>query len=100
MLTCGEAGSVVHVRTKELAIRRVEHKSLVGDKLKRVPALTGGNESITPSAANLLCFTAGIFIPLASSSLWTGSNACGHPTTSFARLDICTRELYRGGYRV
>ena len=45
----------------------------------------------------VFCFTAGIFIPHASSSLQTEGGACEHPTAPFARPGVCTSASYRGG---
>ena len=54
----------------------------------------GGDERDTSSAAILFCFTAGTFIPHASSFLQIGGGACGHPTAPFARPGVCTRASY------
>ena len=72
----------------------------MGDTLQRVPASRRGNISSTPSAAIPFYLTVDTFIPHASSSLQTGSGACGHPKASSARHGSCTCALYRGGNRV
>ena len=69
-------------------------RAQVGDTLHRVPVSGGGNESSTSSATIIFCFTVGTFIPQASSSLQTGSGACGHPTALFARPGVCAPALY------
>ena len=50
MSTCGEVGSDMHALIKELAIRRVEHRS---ETLQRVPTSGEGDGSSTSSAAVL-----------------------------------------------
>ena len=93
MSTSGDVGSDVHVLIKELAIRRVQHRL---DILQRVPTSGRRNRSSTSSAAILLCFTAGTLIPHVSPSLQTGGGACEHPTAPFPRPGVCTSASYRG----
>ena len=50
MSTCGEVGSDMHALIKEVAIRRVEHRS---ETLQRVPTSGEGDGSSTSSAAIL-----------------------------------------------
>ena len=54
MSACDEVGSDVHALMKELAIRRVEHRSEIHSNESRVPASGGGDESSTSSAAILV----------------------------------------------
>ena len=94
MPTCGDVGSDVHALTKELANRRVQHRSKTySDESQH---LAEGTEV----ARLLFCFTAGTLIPHASPSLQTGGSACKHPTTPFTRPGVCTSTPYRGGNRV
>ena len=71
MSTCGEIGSDVHALIKELATRRVEHRSET-HSVQRVPTSGGRDGSSTSLAAILFCFTAGTLIPHASPSLHRG----------------------------
>ena len=93
MSTSGDVGSDVHALIKELAIRRVQHRL---DILQRVPTSGRRDRSSTSSAAILFCFTAGTFIPHVSPSLQTGGGACEHPTAPFPRPGVCTSASYRG----
>ena len=96
MSTCGEVGSDVHALIKELAIRRVQHRSVTP---QRVPTSGGRDRSTinsTSSAAILFCFTASTFIPQTSPSLQTGGGVCEHPTAPFARPGVCTSASYWG----
>ena len=95
MSICGEVGSDVHALIKELAIRRVQHRSETHSKEYQHLA-PGRERSSTSSAAILFCFIADIFIPDASPSLQTGGDACEHPTAPFARPSVCTSASYRG----
>ena len=96
MSICDEVGSDAHALTKELAIRRVQHRSETHSNESQ-----GGRDgSSTSSAAILFFFTAGIFIPHASPSLQTGGGTCEHPTAPFARSGVCTSASYRRGNRV
>ena len=98
MSTCGDVGSDVHVFIKELAIRRVEHRSETHSQ--RVPTSGGKDGSSTSLAAIIFCFTAGTSIPHPSPSLQAGGGACEHPTSPFSRPDVCSSASYRGGDRV
>ena len=98
MPICGDVGSDVHALIKELAIRRVRHRSETYSN--EFQHLVEGTEVARPSAAILFCFTAGTLIPHASPSLQTGGGACEHPTAPFVRPGVCTSASYRGGNRV
>ena len=95
MSTCCEVGSNVHALIKELAIRRVQHRSETHSNESQ--HLAKGTEVARLQRRFFLCFTADTFIPHASSSLQTGGGACEHPTASFARPPVCTCASYRGG---
>ena len=92
MSTCGEVGPDVHALIKELAIRRVEHRSEIhSNESQHLAERT--------EVARLRCqfsfyFTGRHFIPQASSSLQTGGGACGHSTAPLTRSGVCTRRLY------
>ena len=98
MSTYDEVGSNVHALIKELAIRRVEHRSETHSDQSQQLAERDG--SSTSSAVIRFCFTAGTFIPYVSPSLQTGGSTCEHPTAPFARSGVCTSAYYRGGNRV
>ena len=97
MSTCGEVGSDVHALIKELAIRRVEHRSDTHSNESQ--DLAGGTEVLRLRRRFSFCFTAGPFIPYASPSLQTGDGVCEHPTAPFLRPGVCTSVSYRGGNR-
>ena len=96
MSTCGDVGSDVHALIKELAIRRVQHRSETYSN----DTSGGRDRSSTSSAAIFFCFTAGTLIPHASPSLQTGGGACEHPTAPFARPGVGTSAWYRGDNRI
>ena len=98
MSTCGEVDSDVHALIKELAIRRVEHRSEAHSNESQY--LEEGTEVARLRAAVLFCFTADTSIPHASPSLRTGGGACKHPTAPLLRSGVRTRPSYRGGNRV
>ena len=64
MSTCGDVGSDVHALIKELASRRVQHRSETYSI--ESPTSGGRDRSSTSSMAILFCFTAGTLIPHAS----------------------------------
>ena len=75
-------------------------RAQVGNALQRVPVSGVGNGISTSSGVILFCFTAGSFIPHASSSLHEGSGVCDHLAAPFVRLGVYTRALYRGANQV
>ena len=81
-------GSDVHALIKELAIRRVQHRSETYSNESQY--LAEGTEVARLRRRFSFCFTAGILIPHASPSLQTGGGACEHPTAPFARPGVCT----------
>ena len=93
MSTSGDVGSDVHAIIKELAIRRVQHRSETYSNGSQ--HLVEWTESSTYSAAILFCFTADTLIPHVSPSRQTGGGACEHPTAPFARPGVCTNASYR-----
>ena len=70
MSTCGEVGSDVHALIKELAIRRVEHRSETHSNESQ--HLAEGTQVASLPRRFSLYFTAGTLIPHASPSLQTG----------------------------
>ena len=94
MSTCGDVGSDVHALIKELAIRRVQHRSETYSN--EYQHLAEGTEVVRLRRRFSFCFTAGTLIPHASPSLQTGGGACEHPTAPFARPGVCTSASYRG----
>ena len=95
MSTCGDVGSDVHALIKELAIRRVQHRSETYSNDSQ--HLAEGTEVARLRRRFSFCFTAGTLIPHASPSLQTGGGACEHPTAPFARPGVGTSASYRGG---
>ena len=95
MSTCGDVGSDVHALIKELAIRRVQHRSETYSNDSQ--HLAEGTEVARRFS---FCFTAGTLIPHASPSLQTGGGACEHPTAPFARPGVGTSAWYRGDNRI
>ena len=98
MSTCSDVGSDVHALIKELAIRRVQHRSETYSNESQ--HLAKGIEGARLRRRFSFCFTAGILIPHASPSLQTGGGACEHPTAPFARTGVCTSASYRGCNRI
>ena len=98
MLTCGEVGSDVHALIKELAIRRVEHRSETHSNESQ--HLAEGTEVARLRRRFSSCFTADPLIPHAPPSLQTGGGTCEHPAAPFASSGVCTSASYRGGGRV
>ena len=92
--TCGDVGSDVHALIKELAIRRVQHRSETYSNESQ--HLAEGTEVARLRRRFSFCFTAGTLIPHASPSLQTGGGACEHPTATFARPSVGTSASYRG----
>ena len=82
--TCGDVGSDVHALIKELAMKRVKHRSETYSNESQ--HLAEGTEIARLRRRFSFCFTAGTLIPHASPSLQTGGDACEHPTAPFARL--------------
>ena len=70
MSTCGDVGSDVHALIKELAIRRVQHRSETYSNESQ--HLAEGTEVARLRRRFSFCFTAGTLIPHASPSLQTG----------------------------
>ena len=100
MSTCGEVGSDVHTLIKELAIRRVEHRSETYSNESQHLVKATEVARLRRRFSFLFCFTAGPFIPHALPSLQTGGGACEQLTAPFARPSVWTRASYRGGNRV
>ena len=98
MPTCGDVGSDVHALIKELAIRRVQHRSETYSNESQ--HLAEGTEVARLRRRFSFCFTAGTLIPHASPSLQTGGGACEHSTAPFARPGVGTSASYRGGNRI
>ena len=98
MSTCGDVGSDVHALIKELAIRRVQHRSETYSNDSQ--HLAEGTEVARLRRRFSFCFTAGTLIPHASPSLQTGGGACEHPTAPFARPGVGTSGWYRGDNRI
>ena len=94
MSTCGDVGSDVHALIKELAIRRVQHRSETYSNDSQ--HLAEGTEVARLRRRFSFCFTAGTLIPHASPSLQTGGGVCEHPTAPFARPGVGTSASYRG----
>ena len=94
MLTCCETGSDVHTLIKEIAIRRVEHRSEIHSNESQ--HLVEGPDVACLRRRFSFCFTAGTFIPHAPSCLQATSDASGHPTAPFARSGAFVSALYRG----
>ena len=92
MSTCGDVGSDVHALIKELAIRRVQHRSETYSNESQAE----GTEVERLRRRFSFCFTAGTLIPHASPSLQIGGGACEHPTAPFARIGVGTSASYRG----
>ena len=98
MSTCGDVGSDVHALIKELAIRRVQHRSEAYSNESQ--HLAEGTEVARLRRRFLFCFTAGTLIPHASPSLQTGGGACEHPTAPFTMPGVGISASYRGGNRI
>ena len=94
MSTCGDVGSDVHALIKELAIRRVQHRSETDSNESQ--HLAEGTEVARLRRRFSFYFTAGTPIPHASPSLQVGGGACEHPAAPFARPGVCTNASYRG----
>ena len=86
--TCGDVGSDVHALIKELAIRRVQHRSETYSNESQY--LAEGKEAARLRRRFSFCFTAGTPIQHVSPSLQTGGVACEHPTAPFARPGVGT----------
>ena len=92
--TRGDVGSDVHALIKELAIRRVQHRSETYSNESQ--HLAEGTEVARLRRRFSFCFTAGTLIPHTSPSLQTGGGACEHPTATFTRPGVATSASYRG----
>ena len=79
---------------KELAIRRVQHRSETYSNQSQ--HLAEGTE-VARLWRRFFFFTAATLIPHASPSLQTGGGACEHPTAPFARPGVGTSASYREG---
>ena len=82
MSTCGEVGSDVHALMKELAIRRVEHRSGIHSNESHNLAEWA---EVAVFGGDFLLFYSRHFL---SSSLQTEGGACEHPTAPFARPGV------------
>ena len=95
MSTCDDVGSDVHALIKELAIRRVQHRSETYSN--EYQHLAEGTEVERRRRRFSFVLQQA---PHASPSLQTGCGACEHPTAPFARPGVGTSAPYRGGNRI
>ena len=97
--TCGDVGSDVHALIKELAIRRVQHRSETYSNESQHLA-EGTEVARLRRRFSFVLQQALSFRTRHHLSLQTGGDACEHPTAPFARPGVCISASYRGGNRV
>ena len=91
MSTCNEASPGVHAVVKRARYQAGGHITTSPCVLRR------GRTSHVFGGDFLPCFTADTFIPHATSSLQTGSDACRHPNSSVREARFpCKRNVPRG----
>ena len=97
MSTCGDVGSDAHALIKELAIRRVQHRSETYSNESQ--HLAEGTE-VARLRRRFSFVLQQALLFRTRPSLQTGDGACEHPTAPFARPVVGTSASYRRGNRI